>query len=269
VPSYRNRPYIDPDIEVRRYLDLDGLLDVVSNKRLRLTRVNRFNDPFEGSVSKKTQDDYPALFVSSYSNIRPASTMEEAIANDPWNVIKSLRKAMTASSHACCWTHGPESEAMWRLYCADGGRRGYGVAIQTTYRKLEASIAHHDLFFSPIRYLDYEICDKFKDEIDPIMSKRIAFEHEREVRLFHFDRAHNSEWAATVRNPSAQKPVPLAEYIYRDWSPVTVIDKVSISPYADECYEKNVKDRIALADPSLAGRVELSEFSERKNPPRY
>src|SRR5262245_65845136 len=95
---------------------------------------------------------------------------------DPWKEMTLPRRAKTRSAHASCWTAGPESEAMWRLYCEDGGVRGQGVSLQSTLGTVEASVARHDLFVSPIRYRYYHQGDAFNDELDPFMHKRKGFE---------------------------------------------------------------------------------------------
>jgi hypothetical protein len=68
------------------------------------------------------------------------------------------RRALTRSAQASCWTAGPESEALWRLYCEDDGvhgkdgLRGQGVAVRSMLCKVEASVAALDLIVSPINY---------------------------------------------------------------------------------------------------------------------
>ena len=79
------------------------------------------------------------------------------------------RRAATRSAHASCWILGPESEAMWRLYCEDEGERGHGVALRTSMGKLDASITGSDLYVSPIRYRLYHEGPAFNDEVDPFM----------------------------------------------------------------------------------------------------
>ena len=54
---------------------------------------------------------------------------------------------------------------MWRLYCRNGGPEGQGVALRSTLEKIEASVAHHDLFVSPIKYRYYHEGDAFDDEL--------------------------------------------------------------------------------------------------------
>ena len=148
MPVYVNRLPMDPGTELHRYMCLGELEDMLRNRRLHLTRVDQFEDPFEGSVPKRQIDDQAAIFGGAHF-IR--MSMEAALAHypeterprrpfhDPWQRVTTLRRAATRSAHASCWTAGPESEAMWRLYCEDG-RRGQSVAVRSTLGRVEVSV---------------------------------------------------------------------------------------------------------------------------------
>ena len=102
---------------------------------------------------------------------------------------------------------------MWRLYCRDGGKEGQGVALRSTLEKIEASVAHHDLFVSPIKYRYYHEGDAFDDELDVFMHKRMGFKNECEVRLLKYDHTHYIELttALTSGDPArATAPVTAA-----------------------------------------------------------
>ncbi len=64
-------------------------------------------------------------------------------------------------------------------------------------------------------------------------------------------------------------PPELPEHIFLDWSLSKVIQTITISPYADEAYEKRVKEEITSIDASLLERVELSVLSERRYAPHF
>ncbi|MGH8771937.1 MAG: hypothetical protein ACREV2_12265 [Burkholderiales bacterium] len=187
---------MDEATELRRYTTLDTLVHIFRNRQLPLTRVDKFRDPFEGSVPKKQIDDQLPIFSSrnaaqmmSVAPYYPSMSMP-----DPWTEMTLRRRAKTRSAHASCWTAGYESEAMWRLYCRDNESEGQGVALQSTLGKIEASVARHDLFVSPIRYRYYHDGDAFDDELDPFMHKRMGFAHEGEVRLLKLTRVTASSW---------------------------------------------------------------------------
>jgi hypothetical protein len=160
---------------------------------------------------------------------------------------------------------------MWRLYCRNDGPEGQGVSLRSTLRKVETSVACHDLFVSPIRYRFYHEGDAFDDELDPFMHKRKGFAYEGEVRLLKYDESHYIELATalTSADPLRATPPELPEHIFLEWSLPEVIEKITISPYADESYEKKVREAIASIDPSIVDRLELSELSERRYAPQF
>jgi hypothetical protein len=278
MPTYKNRVPMDAAIELRRYTTLDALVHILRNRQLRLTRVDKFHDPFEGSVPKRQIDDQLPIFSSrnaaqimGVAAHHPSMSMPPHRHLDPWTEMTLRRRAKTRSAHASCWTAGHESEAMWRLYCRDGEPEGQGIALQSTFGKVEAAVARQDLFVSPIRYRYYHDGDAFDDELDPFMHKRMGFAHEREVRLLKYDESHYSELEAalTSGDPARATPPELPEHIFLDWSPAAVIERITISPYADDSYETRARDAIASIDPSLVDRLELSVLSERRYAPQF
>ena len=247
MPTYKNRPPLDPDTELRRYISLNALISMLRERRLRLTRVDRFADPFEGSVPKRQIDDQVPLFSSMNSMMLDQLAahhpeMERPRRRDPWSEMTARRRAMTRSIHASCWIAGLESEGMWRLYCNDGSP-GRGVLLRGTLARIEASVVPHDLYVSPITYRHYHEGPAFTDDLDAFMHKRLGFQHEREVRLLKSDQPHYFGLAASITGGSEFSPLPpppldLPHHIFLAWSPLDHIDAITISPYADEPYEQ-------------------------------
>ena len=66
MPVYKNRPFMEPDTAVWRYMSLGAVIATVRDRQLRFTRVDTFPDPFEGSVPKQTIDDQVVLFGGAY-----------------------------------------------------------------------------------------------------------------------------------------------------------------------------------------------------------
>jgi hypothetical protein len=272
LPIYKNRPAISGDTPVWRYLSLSAVLATIKTRQLRLTRVDKFHDPFEGSVPKSQIEQQTLLFIGVESrrtmmnHIMPGHYSEMARSmlpadEDSWTRMTRLRRARTRSAHASCWSAGDESEAIWRLYCADDGCQGVGVALRTTLASLEESVAAHDLYVSPITYLRYHEAPPFADEMDSLLHKRHGFAAESELRLLKFDQAH---FSALVPKDAAVSELP--DHIYVDWVLSDVIDEIVVSPYAGENYEASVREAIKTTDPNLADRVTLSVLNERRNP---
>jgi len=193
-----------------------------------------------------------------------------------------ISRDKTHSAHAICWTSGDESEAMWRLCCPDGENekeKGQGLALRSTLAKLEAFVAHHDLFISPVSYRFYHEGDGFDDELDPFMDKRKGFECEQEVWILKYDEAHYSKLRSCdepeypefsnslVENGTAALPDELPKYVLLDWSLTGAIHAITVSPYTFEAYESKARRDIAAIDPLVV--VELSVLSERRFAPNF
>lgn len=256
---------------MRRYLTLGAVFATIKRQQLRLTRVDKFQDPFEGSVPNKQIEDQALLLggaasrrammnavAAHYPDMATSPQPEE----DPWLRITRLRRAMTRSAHASCWSWGEESESLWRLYCADNGHQGVGVAFRTSLARLEESMKAYDLYVSPIEYIKYHEAPAFTDQMDALLHKRHGFVAEHEFRLLKFDEAHFS--ALIPKNASVDE---LRDHICLDWIVGDVIEQIIISPYANETYEDLV--RHTITDPNLASRVVLSELHERRYPPNF
>lgn len=278
MPVYKKRPAMSDDTPVWRYLSLDAAITTIQSRRLRLTRVDTFLDPFEGSVPKTQIDSQIPIFSGAVS----ARAMMRSVAahypgmqtppepdEDPWTRTTRFRRARTRSAHASCWSSGDESEALWRLYCAEDGSQedgsqGVGVALRTTLARLEASVAIHDLYVSPITYRRYHEGDSFTDEMDSLLHKRHGFAAERELRLLKFD-----ETQYRTLLPKEATVTELPEHVYLEWILSDVIDEIVISPYANVAYEHRVRNSVSSVDAGLAVRVQLSELHHRRYPPGF
>src|SRR5256885_15185852 len=114
MPKYKNRAPMDETTELRRYITIDALADIFRNRKLRLTRVDKFPDPFEGSVPKKQIDDQVPIFSSRNADqmmsvaphfpgmSMPMRSMPPQRNLDPWTEMTLWRRAKTRSAHASC-----------------------------------------------------------------------------------------------------------------------------------------------------------------------
>jgi hypothetical protein len=138
------------------------------------------------------------------------------------------------------------------------------VALRTTLARLEASVAAHDLYVSPITYRRYHEGPAFTDEMDSLLHKRHGFRAEEELRILKFDEAH---YSALVPKDASVSELP--EHINVNWVLGDVIEEIAVSPYADANYEDLVRRAINAADPRLVDRVVLSVLHERRYPPGF
>lgn len=225
----------DATAKVWRYMDLPKFVWLLRHSQLYMSRLDRLCDPYEGSLTSKTIEGID-LFPRQHG------------AKDRWARMSELYRHNQATTYVCCWhMNKQESEAMWRLYCG----RAHGVAIQTTYEHLVAAIAtEHDTYVGCVKYIDYEV-EWLPDAnaFSPVMHKRLAFEHEREVRL--------------VTSPSrfrASPPDPAPEALFLPWDYSTRVERVFVDPYAPEYFYEAVESVVDALAPNLKGRLVWSQM---------
>lgn len=139
--------------------------NLLEKKALFFSRADKLEDKFEGSVTK---------------NLTSGGGEIDSIDN--------MRKAFLPYTYLNCWhVNEHESDAMWKLYLHGND----GVAIQSTFKKLETSIPSIEskidgnVGFGLVNYIDYETfpMKKTNNLLPPFFYKRINFEHEKEFRL--------------------------------------------------------------------------------------
>lgn len=163
--SQREEP--NENTKIWRYLDFTKFISLLDTSKLFFTRVDLFEDPFEGSLPKKNVE-----LRSQYANPDERSKIDKH-----WRVCIA----------ANCWHENEhESAAMWKLYL----KSGEGVAIQSTYAKLKQSVIDQKdiVRIGEVQYIDYET-EMIKEEglTKPFFYKRKSFAHENEIRAIIFE----------------------------------------------------------------------------------
>ena len=145
APHESFRQPADGNVKVWRYLDLARLISLLMSKQFLLTRVDKFADDFEGSVTRGVYE-----------------TWQKSPKNAA--IMAKMRPELKRQIYASCWrADDDESEAMWRLYCGDRE----GVALCTTYAKLDKSLSDYKgLWLGEVSYVDYEMAEKTPADIN-------------------------------------------------------------------------------------------------------
>jgi hypothetical protein len=251
----------DVNAKVWRYGQLWKLLYAMEHKVLRFSLLDvlrRTSDPFEASVPNKTKQT-DAMIRGSSQNFRQDWYYPDqpgVLIPDPRDLLPSieqLREGLLRSAHASCWRLGVESEAMWQLYCG----RDDGVVIQTTYAKLRASITDPHVVMGVVQYIDYEIdplAHHFHD-YDPAFHKRIAFEHEKELRLVR--------WTQDAFGKAGRDPTFTAGDFWKmQWPTIEdVIESIVVHPRLGDDYLQIVKSAVERVSRTLAAKVQPSSLS--------
>lgn len=253
-PKYKNLKVLDGGVPVMRYMSLAQLVSVLVKSSLPLTRVDRFRDKFEGSVPKRQVDDQIPIFSDESAQFFQDEYTPPTETTQPKDMnaeVARWRRALARSAHASCWRWGPESEGMWRLYC--GEREG--VALKTTFSRLEASVAGANLLVGRVQYWNYAAGAGFTDDLDALMFKREGFDFEQEVRLLHVDEPH---YRKLQQDETSAADLP--ERIALPWSVHDAVEKVLVSPYADDMYLAAVEATVSALSPKIELSVARSEL---------
>ena len=219
----------DASVKVWRYLDLPRFIWLLSTGALAFARVDTLEDPFEGSVPP---------------------TVYEKWKHRHADFVATAQRGLRKQAFVSCWhVNNTESEAMWRLYCGSHD----GIALQTTYEKLDASLPK-GILLGAVQYLDYECdIDAPHDPLALLMHKRQAFEHEHEIRALI--------WPAS--SPPGLVPPNLEEdtrVINVPWPATDSLERIYVSPYAEEWYRDVVVSVIEKFSPELVDRLAWSHM---------
>jgi hypothetical protein len=227
-----------PESQLWRYMDLAKFVALLETQSLFFASATQLGDPFEGLYSARNIDRTHIIWPS----VPPA---EWGKMNDQ---IAQMRVNLKATRHhfcVSCWYESPtESDAMWKLY----SQAGAGIAIQTTCGSLCKSLASQpgDVYVGRVSYIDYK--RDFVPEgniFGPFLHKRLAFQHEREVRALVWVRDTPAE-KATERDSSGGVSIRVDLNI--------LLKQVVVSPLSPQWFHKLVDSILNRYSFSLPAR---------------
>lgn len=253
--SHTAFPQLDDHVPLWRYTNLAKLVWALSQNALWLSRGDLLGDAFEGSIPQRDHTELIERLVRLNTERLGSEAEAKRFVFDEFLPLMAVeRRTYLLSMQVNCWSAAAESEAMWRFYC----RSSDGVAMVTTFGKLKASLTDPDIWLGKVRYVDYGK-DQLSgnDLLQPITHKRVAFEHEKEVRIVRWRREEmEGEWtskdgAVEPRSGPGRK---------MEWHAQNTLDRVVVSPYSPEWYFDAVKDVVVNFEPALADHLEWSEL---------
>ncbi|MDI1318962.1 MAG: DUF2971 domain-containing protein [bacterium] len=157
-----------------RYTDLAKYLALLQSSKLHFTRVDKFDDQWEGEISAPTKE-----WLNNF---------EKSLGNKSGTRSILFARHWKLTMFVNCWHESDyESLAMWRTY----GSGGYNLAVITDVDGLTAAIEGAEtpnIYCGRIKYINYQ-----RDRIPAgnnfaaFLRKRKGFEAEREVRLLIWD----------------------------------------------------------------------------------
>lgn len=227
-------PQANPDEILWRYMSFRKFIWLLEYKLLYQTCVSRFKDPFEGSLPINTKKEFEKQYKIWYPN----SDLKR---------IEKMRKYLRKTSYASCWClRESESEAFWNIYCKEND----GIAIKTTYGKLEEYASSKIDIIGKVEYINYNT-DSFElwSPATPFMHKREAFDFESEVRIITVYIPEDEKFISTFPEKMLIK-IPIEQ----------LIDKIVIHPYSSEHYIDFIKSTIGKYSSDLVEKVRESKL---------
>lgn len=238
--NYHRLPFSIPPPETKlwRYMDLAKFLSLLENQSLYFTRLDHFNDSFEGALGVSTNENN---WTKNELEVRKRLYQKYNIFGNEDDYNRYIEKEFKESrermqnfrkyNYVSCWhASNCESEAMWQLYTRDNKQ---GVAIQTTFMRLYNSLpAVINSKFGLVNYINFNdynngVSNKRFSAFDAPWYKRESFAHEREFRVIIED---------------VPKSLP------QDWEkyvPINInqlVENVYISPKSNVWFVNLVKD---------------------------
>ena len=212
----------DAVVRLWRYMDFAKLVFILVNKALFFPSGKTLSaqDKFEGQPTIAEVGHVISLAAPpSPEEIKTARDQVLAWSNGagPDDLTRQIEIVETIAFFNCWHMNDDESDAMWKVYDT-GGR---GVAIQSIVGGLRSSLAaatDKTVYIGQIRYYREPDNNPSKTNIYVwrFMRKRMAFQHEKELRAVVIDEANRGLVGVNI-------PVNLDD----------LIGRVVISPYAE------------------------------------
>jgi hypothetical protein len=165
-------PFTEPPDNVNaallRYVNLEELVFLLSTRQLHFTRSDQFTDRFEGAQAEANIKDRQRMVAEGELDLVEAQQLED------------IAREMRFGTFISCWSTGPESVAMWRLYSHEKN----GLAIESSYERLKSAVeGDHRVCISRVTYAEHQTAAiPPENTLAPFLYKKISFDYEREVR---------------------------------------------------------------------------------------
>jgi hypothetical protein len=264
---YQEHDSIDsvPDSKkIWRYYSTSKFLSLIETDSLFLSRIDQFDDPFEGYAPvqnlKKEADNQQNLkenLDKLYSQTSAGEYPEDRNAGEK---VSQVYEMIRSNSLASCWCMAEsDSLVMWNSYIPSGD----GVAISTTFGNLKSAIRNgedFDYYAGEVNYYDY-----FGDFLgttnyfDYVMSKPKQYEFEKELRLLMWWPEHGDTDPDIGPNGVLVDRDPAPEGKSFEININQLIDEVYLSPFSPPWQSVNVWENL-LSDAGVNATVETSDL---------
>jgi hypothetical protein len=215
----------DENTVIFRYMDFIKFMSLLQNKKIFFTRADKFEDPLEGEVPSY----YINRLTTFYHNDIINKLSKFIDLDDKTQDILNKYQIYKTQTFISCWTefiNDKESYALWKIYAKE-----FGVAIQTTVKKLRDITKEENVSIYRVRYikddkesviLPKHIDKHFMESDNFFVCKKAAYSYENEIRAICTGNGEFQEICVSNLNK--------------------FIDKIYVSPFAEKWFLNLVKD---------------------------
>lgn len=249
------------DAVLWRYTDLAKFLSFLDSGKLWFASVDTLSDPFEGSSTVVDTESTASLIAAELERLPPSERIVyKAMGMTPQAYGESqrrLRQFFGGNTMVNCWCRSAEeSDALWKVYASSQ----YGIALKTTFDALcKSMICPEEVHVGVVQYIDYHKERIPQDNIfHSYLRKRLAFEHEHEVRAVHLHVPGKVDPNTTRYEPDSTSEDLAGKYLHVDIS--SLVREVVVAPFAPDWFlamTKSVVTRYGFKFPVM--RSNLSE----------
>ncbi len=244
-----------------RYTDFTKFLSFLDSGKLWFARVDTLGDPFEGSNSAADAESPTFHYAGELRGLTPT----ERKIREEMGFAPRTHKEIDREAHqdwgrftmVSCWCMSDEeSDALWRVYASPQS----GIALKTTFDAFKESlICPEEVSIGVVQYLDYHKERIPQDNMfNFYLRKRLAFEHEHEVRAVHLHVPGTINPITHQYEPAPTEQDLLGKYLQVDIS--ILVSKVVVAPFAPDWFlamTRSVVSRYGFKFPVV--RSNLSE----------
>ena len=164
---------VDSKTIVWKYLDLSKFVDLLLNRKLFMSRSDKFEDQYEGTFSEPTFEEIRKLSIDNPDFLDYYKTRRKNVVISSWHINEY------------------ESFAMWQIFT----QKSEGLAIQSTLERLQKALSPETTYvqhIGEVNYIDYKKeYIPFDNAFFPFLFKRKSFQYEREIRIISDVTQHN------------------------------------------------------------------------------
>ena len=216
--NYINLPRLTRTKHIYRIISVERLLELFDNRQNVLVKPRRWEDPFENFILR---------------------------ARLRLHTGQVTQFGFHDQFYGQCWTLQSASDAIWRIYSPEGKAVRIRSTIRTVAEGLSKSLGDHaqiQTYIGKVEYLSQGRLSEFasgwfpgarnlrsKNSARTLLVKRLAFKHEREVRLLYFQ--HDAGRA-------------VGDLYWYSINPHEFIEQIMIDPRMSEKEADQTKERI-------------------------